>query len=64
MSLAKTNPKTSPVIVPIDVEDLPKLPPAVRELDPEGTSNYEAQMQVYWLRLADAINSISEKVES
>jgi hypothetical protein len=64
MSLAKKLPSTSPVIIPVDVEEMPKLPDAVRELDSPAIEEYENEMRSFWLRVVDAINSISEKVES
>ena len=64
MSLVRTRPKTTPIIIPTDVVDLPQLPLTLKDLDPEGVAKYDEQMREYWLRLADAINSLAEKLDS
>ncbi len=64
MSLTRTTPASSVLIVPTDVVELPTLPNSIRNLDPEGVSQYEDQMKEYWMRLADSINSINEKLDS
>jgi hypothetical protein len=64
MSLTKARPTTGPVLIPTDVGELPKLPSSLKDIDPEGVSAYEENMQEYWLRLADAINSLSDKLDS
>jgi hypothetical protein len=64
MSLVKQLPSTSSVIIPVDLEELPKLPNAVRELDEKAVEDYENKMRSFWIRITDAINSISAKVES
>lgn len=64
MSLAKTIPKPTPQYITVDVDSMPKIPAAVREIDPEAVTLYENEMRIFWISLADSINSIIEKVES
>ena len=64
MSLVKTMPKATPQYITVDVDAMPKIPDAIRELDPDAINSYEEEMRIFWISLADSINSIIEKVES
>tara|TARA_Y100000361_G_C11138524_1_gene333596 strand:+ start:1106 stop:1300 length:195 start_codon:yes stop_codon:yes gene_type:complete len=64
MSLVKTPPKATPQYVPIDVEEMPKLPDSIRELDPEGVSSYENEMIIFLSTIAGSLNSLIDKVEA
>ena len=64
MSLVKTTPKATPQYITVDIDTMPKVPDAIRELDPDGVNAYEDKMRIFWISLADSINSIIEKVES
>ena len=64
MTLVKTLPKATPQYVPIDLEDMPKLPDSIRDIDPDGISKYEDDMKTFLGSVADSLNSLIDKVEA
>ncbi len=62
MSLAKSNPTSTPVVIPIgDVSSIPRLPKTLRDLAPAEASDYEEEMRIWWRKIIDTINSVAQK---
>ena len=62
MPLAKSTPSTQAPIVPSDIQELPRLPEGIRQLDPEGVDEYQQELSNYWSRLIDTINAIANRI--
>jgi hypothetical protein len=63
MALGRKELKAGVVILELS-SGLPKFPPKLRAIDPDGADAYEVAMQEKWVHLQEVIQSLREAIDS